>query len=268
MIRLGPAGNIEQYDTISTLQKLKDLELQAKEVEFVRQVYMKNEMAKEVGKKAEELNIKLSIHAPFFINLASEEKDKVIASKKRILDSCERAHYLKATHVVFHPAYFGKRDREETFEIVKNEVLDMIETINKNGWGTKLAPETTGKHSAFGSLDETIRLVKETKCDICIDPAHLYARNNGNLDFKEMLDRLEVLKLKHLHFHFSAIKYSLKGEVSHLVLAEGGPKFEPFASELLKRKIDATIISESPITWKDSLNMKKILEKLGYKFQP
>ncbi|MBI2670442.1 TIM barrel protein [Candidatus Woesearchaeota archaeon] len=266
MIRLGPAGNIEQHDTISTLQKLKNMGLQAKEIEFVRQVYLKNDAAKIIGKKAKELDINLSIHAPYFINLASEEKDKVIASKKRILDSCERGHFLGATHVVFHPAYFGKRSKEETYSIVKNEIMDMLETINRSGWNVKLAPETTGKHSAFGSLDEIIKIVKETKCDICIDPAHLYARNNGTINFKEMLDKLEVLKLKNLHFHFSAIKYSPKGEVSHLTLAEGGPKFEPFASELLKRKIDCTIISESPITWQDSLNMKKILEKLGYKF--
>ena len=69
----------------------------------------------------------------------------------------------------------------------------MLDTIKKNSWNIKLAPETTGKHSAFGSLDETIKIAKETKCAICIDPAHLYARNNGNIDFKEVLDKLEVL---------------------------------------------------------------------------
>lgn len=266
MIRLGPAGNIEK-DTITSLIRLKKLGLQAQEIEFVRQVYMKNELAKEVGKKAKELDINLSIHAPYFINLASEEKDKINASKKRILDSSERGHYLNASHIVFHPAYFGKRSKEETHELVKAEILDMLDTINKNSWNVKLAPETTGKHSAYGSLDETIRLAKETKCDICIDPAHIYARSNGHIDFKEVLDKVEVLKLKRLHFHFSAIKFSDKGEVNHLILSDGGPKFEPLAKELISRKIDCNIICESPITYKDSLNMKNILIKLGYKFE-
>ncbi|MEK6974575.1 MAG: TIM barrel protein [Nanoarchaeota archaeon] len=262
MIRLGPAGNVEK-DTINSLLKIKSLGLNAQEIEFVRQVYMKNDLAKQVGKKAKELDISLSIHAPYFINLASEEKEKVQASKKRILDSCERGHYLNATCVVFHPAYFGKRSKEETYGLVKNEILDIMDTIKKNSWNIKIAPETTGKHSAFGSLDETIRLARETGCYLCIDPAHIYARNNGSIDFKEMLDKLKPLNLKPLHFHFSAIKYSIKGEVSHLTLAEGGPKFEPLASELLKRKIDCTIISESPITWQDSLNMKKMLDNLS-----
>lgn len=265
MIRLGPAGNIES-DTILSLKKIKEIGLHAQEIEFVRQVYMKNELAKKVGEAAKELGISLSIHCPYFINLASEEKDKVRASKKRILDSCERGHYLGAKHIVFHPAYFGKKDKEEVYNIVKEEIFDMLKVIKNNGWNIKLAPETTGKHSAFGSLDETIKIVRQTGCDICIDPAHIYARGNGIIDFAEMLDKLEVLKLKQLHFHFSAIKYSDKGEVHHLVLAEGGPDFRPFAKELIKRKIDCTIISESPITYKDSLVMKKILEELGYKF--
>lgn len=265
MIRLGPAGNIDS-DTITSLRTIKNIGLQAQEIEFVRHVYMKNEMAKDVGEIAKKLGVSLSIHCPYFINLASQEKEKVEASKKRILDSCERGHYLGAKHIVFHPAYFGKRDKKEVYQTVKNEILDLLEIINKNSWNIKLSPETTGKHSAFGSLDETIKIAKETKCDICIDPAHIYARNNGKIDFGEMLDKLEVLKLKQLHFHFSAIKYSDKGEVHHLTLAEGGPDFRPFARELIKRKIECTIISESPITYKDSLLMKKILEDLGYKF--
>ena len=265
MIRLGPAGNIES-DTTLSLKKIKELGLHAQEIEFVRHVYMKNQMAKDVGRVAKDLGISLSIHAPYFINLASQEKEKVEASKKRILDSCERGHYLGAKHIVFHPAYFGKRDKQETYELVKDEILDMLDVINKNSWDILLSPETTGKHSAFGSLDETIKIAKETKCNICIDPAHIYARGNGVINFSEVLDKLEVLKLKQLHFHFSAIKYSDKGEVSHLILADGGPKFEPFAKELIKRKIDCTIICESPITYKDSLLMKKILIDLGYKF--
>lgn len=265
MIRLGPAGNIES-DTVLSLKKIKEIKLHAQEIEFVRHVYLKNDAAKKIGEVSTELGISLSIHCPYFINLASDEKDKVLASKKRILDSCERGHYLGAKHIVFHPAYFGKKDKSEVYEIVKDEIIDMLEVINKNEWKVKLAPETTGRHSAFGSLDETIKIVKETGCDICVDPAHIYARGNGQINFAEMLDKLETLKLKQLHFHFSAIKYSDKGEVHHLTLAEGGPDFRLFAKELIKRKIDCTIISESPITYKDSLFMKKILEDMGYKF--
>jgi deoxyribonuclease-4 len=57
----------------------------------------------------------------------------------------------------------------------------------------------------------------------------------------------------------------MKGEKRHLVL-DHKPDFEPLAKEMLKRKFDITIISESPILEQDSLKMKKIFEKLGYRF--
>ena len=79
MIRLGPAGNIES-DTILSLKKIKEIGLHAQEIEFVRHVYMKNDLAKKVGAAAKELGVSLSIHCPYFINLASHENDNVGAS--------------------------------------------------------------------------------------------------------------------------------------------------------------------------------------------
>ncbi|MFH1337327.1 MAG: endonuclease IV, partial [Nanoarchaeota archaeon] len=67
--------------------------------------------------------------------------------------------------------------------------------------------------------------------------------------------------------HFSGINYTMKGERNHLNISENKPPFEPLAKELIKKKINATIISESPITWRDSIKMRKIFENLGYKFK-
>ncbi len=228
---------------------------------------MKNDLARKVGEEAKKCNISLSLHAPYYVNLASEEPEKISASIRRILDSCERGHYLGATCAVFHPAYFGKREKEETHNMVRTAVTRMMETINESGWKIRLAPETTGKHSAYGSLDETIRLSAETGCSLCVDFAHLYARNQGRIDYADILDRIQdALKIRHLHMHFSNIEWTLKGEKKHLVL-DGRPPFEPLARELLDRKLDATIISETPDTWRGSLKMKHIFEKLGYRFQ-
>lgn len=264
IIKLGPAGS-PAASTLEGIKVVSDLGLQVMEVEFVRGVRMSNELAKQVGQEAKKYNISLSTHAPYYINLASEEKKKILESKQRILDSCERSHHMGSKHVVFHPAYFGKLSKEECFQITKEQILDMLDTIKKSKWNVLLSPETTGKHSALGSLDETIRLAQETKCSICLDPAHLFARNNGKIDFAEVFDKLEQLKLKHLHCHFSGITYTSKGERAHSIL-DHSPNFKEFAKEILKRKIDCTIICESPITWRDSLKMKKIFEQLGHKF--
>jgi deoxyribonuclease-4 len=265
-IKLGPAGS-PAGSTLEGVHKVRELGLQAMEVEFVRGVKMGNETAKQCGAAARENGISLSIHAPYYINLASEEKEKRDASKKRILDSCERGHHLGATNIVFHAAYYGKLSKEHVYEIVKQAVEDMQNVLDSRHWEVRLAPETTGKGSQFGTVEELVKLAKETKCGFCLDPAHVYARDRGQIDYAKVLGYIQDgLRPQALHCHFSGITYTLAGERNHEVLASGKPPFEPFARELLKRKISATIISESPITWKDSLHMKEVFEKLGYRF--
>ncbi|MBI4895569.1 MAG: TIM barrel protein [Candidatus Aenigmarchaeota archaeon] len=266
-IKLGPAGS-PMASTFDGIAEVKRLGLQALEVQFTHGVRMSLDLAKQVGEESKKHGIRLSIHGPYYINLLSEDPQKIKDSKKRILDSCERGHFFGSkedpTSVVFHPAYYGKLSKETAFSIVLNEIEEMNEILKENKWNSVLCPETSGKHSAFGTLDEIIEISIKSKSHLCVDLAHLYAKGMGKIDFSEVLNKLK--KIKHpIHFQFSGINYSDKGELNHLPL-DNNPPFEPFAKELLDRKINCTIISESPITWKDSLKMKKIFEKLGYKF--
>ncbi|RLI98358.1 MAG: endonuclease IV [Candidatus Aenigmatarchaeota archaeon] len=266
-IRLGPAGSGGYSSgTLDGVSKLPELGLNALEVEFVRGVAMGNDLAKKVGEEAKKQDVMLSVHAPYYINLASKEPEKIEQSKKRILDSCERMHYMGGGPVVFHPSYFGGMDKNHVFEITKEAINDMLAAIKEKKWNCQLAPETTGKHSALGSLEETIMLSNETGCSMCIDFAHLFARNSGQLDYGKVLDKVEPLGLKHLHTHFSGINYTEKGERNHITIAHGSPRFKPLAEEILGRGLDITIISESPVTWQDSMKMRKVFEDLGYKF--
>jgi deoxyribonuclease-4 len=264
-IKLGPAGS-PVSGTLEGVRKVRELGLQAMEVEFVRGVRMSNDLAKQCGKAARENSVQLSVHAPYYINLTSDEKEKREASRKRILDSCERGHHLGATNVVFHAAYYGKLSKDHVYEIVKEAIEEMQSVLESKKWNVRLAPETTGKGSQFGDLEELARLRKQTGCGICVDFAHIYARNHGVIDYGKVLDSVEGMRLRELQCHFSGITYTPKGERKHEVISSGKPPFEPLARELVKRKMDAVIISESPVTWKDSLLMKEIFEKLGYKF--
>jgi deoxyribonuclease-4 len=263
-INLGPAGS-PLASTFEGIAKVKELGLQSMEVQFSHGIKMSVDLAKKCGAEAKKHGIELSIHSPYFLNLASEDPIKQKESVQRILDSCERGHHLGAREIVFHPAYFGKADKEKVYQAVRGHILDMMETIRKRGWDVRLSPETTGKHSALGSLDETLRLAKETGCSFNIDFAHLYARNYGKIDYGEVLDKVQALGRKHVQCHFSNISYTAKGERNHENL-NSHPPFRPLAEQILERGMDATIICESPITWKDSLKMKGIFEELGYKF--
>lgn len=266
-IYLGPAGT-PTSDTISGIKKVRELGLNAMEVEFVYGVRMSNEVAKIVGRVAKENNIKLSVHAPYYINLNSDDKQKIDASIKRILRSCERADNMNAEYVVFHPGFYMDKTKEETYENIKKQIIRIIGEINKNNWKVKLSPETTGKISQFATIDEISRLIKETKCYACIDIAHIKARNQGKLTYKEIFeDVINKIKIKHYHIHLSGIVWSEKGERYHINLTDENMKeFRELAEFILDKKKSVTIISESPSTWRDSLKMKKVFEELGYNF--
>jgi deoxyribonuclease-4 len=241
------------------------------ETPFTHGIHMSLETAKKLGKAAADVGVELSVHAPYFINFASESKKIVEESKKRIMDSLERGAAMNATVVVAHAGYYGK-DKAKATEMVFEACKEISENIEKIGWNIDFGLETMGKQKSWGTLDEIVEVSKRLKHVVpYLDAAHIYALEGGHADFSKVFDKLEVLKLRKYHSHFSGIKYSLirigqGNERQHVPMKEAGPDFEPFAKEILKRKVDITIISESPILEMDSLLMKSIFEKLGHRF--
>lgn len=260
MIKIGPAGS-SGLGIIKGLQRTKDLGLDATEVEFTYGVNMNTKTAKEAGEIAKKLKIDLSVHAPYYINLASEEKAKIHASINRIMQSCERANDLGAKYVVFHSAFYGKRKPAEVESMVENALKEIVGKLKEKKWDVVLAPETTGKKSQFSGLDELIEVCKKMKSShvaFCTDFSHLYARENGKIDYDEVFGKLKKSGLKHFHCHFSGITFTEKGERAHIPTTQSF--FRPFADAIKKHKLNMTIINESPQPFDDAVMMKKMLK--------
>ena len=273
-IRIGSSGiplSCKGGSSIDGTRCISELGLDAMEVAFTHGIYMSLPAAREFGKVAKELDVKLSVHAPYYINLASEKLNVVKASKKRILDSLHRGELMGATVVVAHAGYYGK-DKENGIKMISDACQELSKIIEKNKWKIKLGLETMGKQKSFGILDEIIEISKKIKNVIpYLDIAHIYAGNGGKIDYTEIFDKLKVLKMKEYNSHFSGINYSLVGigkgnEKNHVPMKESGIDFKGFAKEILKRKLNITLISESPVLEHDAIVMKKIFEKLGHKF--
>lgn len=254
-VRFGPAGF--GIPILDGLEHVKKLGLLAAEVEFTYGVRMENKLASQAGEKARKLEIALSVHAPYYVNLNSEKASTIKTSKNHILASCERAHYLGASVVVFHAAYYGKSP-EKCYENVRKAMIDMQKVIKQRGWNVRLAPETTGKSSQFGTVDEIMKLKREINCSICVDFAHLYARNNGKIDYDGVFGKLKPVEL--LHCHFSGITFTEKGERSHKNLEKAD--FMPLAKALKKYRKNAIIICESPDIYGDAVKMMRWLKEV------
>ena len=246
VIRFGPSGIGGKDEAINVLEEYSKVGLRACEVAFTYGVYLDKKSAEEIGKKAKELDIYLSIHAPYYINLNSVDKKKIEASKKRILDCCEIGHCLshsgKKVSIVFHAGFYSNLIPEEAFQNIKKEILELMGVVEKEKWNVVLCPEIMGKRNVFGSIEEISRLVKETGCGFCIDFAHTLARYD---DRKYDMVEKEFGKAKSWHCHFSGIVYGDKGEKHHRHTEEKEWKdLFGFLKDFKDKEI--TIISEAP----------------------
>jgi len=260
-IIFGPAGIGTVHEAAANLEKYHKLGLGACEIPFTYSIFIKEDKhAKEIveiRKVVEKLKFKLSIHAPYWVNLNSVEKEKIEGSKKRILDCCKIGELIGAYRVVFHCGFYGKMTREETYENIKKAVSEVQEQIKKNKWKIKIAAETMGKINIFGSPEEIKKLSKETGCEMCVDFAHLLARNIGKKSYKELY--ADFKEYDNLHCHFSGINFGDKGEISH----------KPTPDEEIKKLLEAlpknknfVIINESHDPLGDSIKSLKIYNEL------
>lgn len=257
-IKFGVAGLGSVKDSEEFLQEIYNSGLRACEIAFTYGVYIKNQKdAERIGKKAKELGIDLSIHAPYWINLNSVKKEKIEASKKRILDCLKVGTWLGVKRVVFHAGYYGKMSKEESYENIKSVILDLQKIKKEKNYTPKLAPETIGKKNVFGSVEEIEKLVSETDCDFCIDFAHVLARE-GNYRFKEVFDLFN--NKKEIHIHFSGIEYGDKGEKKHIDTSK--KEWTALVKNLPKNK-NLIIICEAPFPVADAIEGLKIYKELN-----
>jgi deoxyribonuclease IV len=254
-IKFGPAGLGGIKEAIYNLEKYSKLGLKACEIAFTYGIYIKEKDVPKIRETAEKLGISLSIHAPYYINLNSEDKEKVEKSKQRILDCCKIGTLLGAKKIVFHPGYYNN-SKKETYNKIKKEIIELQKEIKKNNYTPKLAPEITGKINVFGSIDEISQLVRDTKCSFCIDFAHILARYK---DYKFEDIKKNFDKYKKWHLHFSGIEYNEKGEKRHKLTKK--QEWKKLLKNIPKTK-EIIIINESPNPIEDSLKGLKIYKNI------
>ncbi len=255
MIKLGPAGS-EGLGNILGIKRAYSMGARVYEVEFTHGVRMSKKQAEEIAELSKKLGMIITVHAPYFINLLSKDKIKRAASKKRILDSCKMGDLMNAKYIVFHPGFYGSFSKEEAFELMKEEIASILDAIKELGLKCLLAPETTGKISQWGDLNETIRIAKELRIGMTIDFAHLKARNRGIINYRDVIKKLP----KRFHSHFSGIEWTDKGEKRHIRVDI--EEFKRLAKELIKQDKDVTMINESPYIFEDLERMLKALKNL------
>ncbi len=250
--------------TVDGIHHLHTLGLDAMEIEFVRQVYLTQNTALAVGSAAREYNIHLSAHAPYYLNLNALEPEKIAKSKAILFRAAYIGSFAGAYNVVFHPGYYLKNTPEDTYAVISANIAEVRSKLEEANSSIKLSPETSGKPSQFGTLDEILGLCSARDgVTPCIDFAHLHAYSgkiNTYKEFTAVLDKIETIlgkeALGKLHLHVSGIHYGPKGELKHLPLDESDFNYPELLKALVDFNAGGVIICESPAMEADALVLK------------
>ena len=251
--------------TIEGLKRTKDLGIQAMEIEWVQRVPSNIEHIEEIQVTAKNMEITLTIHAPYYVNLNATDPQKLEASIKRILTCLMMAEVVGAISVCVHPAFYLGMPPEKAMDNVRRCLDRIMKNRDRVFPHVNLALETMGKPSQFGTLEEVLALSKEFDCYPCIDPAHHHARSNGRVnteaEWNTMFDQYAGIlgkeSLKTMHLHYSGIDYGPKGERKHLPLQDSDANWKEFLRVLKERKIGGICVCESPLQEVDTLLMQQ-----------
>ncbi|MDT7887606.1 MAG: TIM barrel protein [Desulfurococcales archaeon] len=253
------------------VKRVKELGLDAMELEFVRGVRMSRASASEIRAIASELGVVLTAHAPYYINLNSRDQAKLMASIERLLDSARIGSEAGAFSVVFHPAYYGGETPQNTYNRVRDALRYVVKRLRDEGIEIWIRPETMGGLAEFGELEEVISLSEELEMVLpAIDFAHLHARSLGKYNtYEEIADVLRKIEqrlgreaLDSMHIHISGIEYGNRGEIKHLNLEESDLNYTEILKALKDFKVKGVVISESPNIEEDAILMKKRYETM------
>jgi len=266
-MRFGPAGYPSAGKTPEgSLEYTRQLGLDALEVEFVRGARIKPERAQEIGRKAKELDIRLSCHAPYFVSFNSDNPETKEKSISWVTDTAKAAHNLGAYIIVIHAASYGKSPETALPNVIAGmqkckDVLD-----DEGVKDVILGIETMGKLGQFGTLEEIGKVMDEVDgVRPVLDVAHVHARGHGWLktkdDMQSLIDQFFPLCGDIAHFHISCINYGDKGEINHLPLETRDPDLQMLADILDDSKQECTFICESPLIEEDAVVFRNMFPR-------
>ena len=272
-LRFGTSGiplSTNPHDTINGINQVKNLGLDAMELEFVHSINVSKEKAPMVKEMSQKKDIILTAHSPYAINLNAKEKPKWHASISRIVQASKISYLCGAYSVCFHPAYYMKDNKETVYNKVKEAIKLILQELKKNDTEIWIRPETAGKVSQFGNINEIINLSEEFENVLpCIDWSHIHARSNGRYnteeEFKEVLALMEKKlgrnALNNVHFHCQGVAYSEKGEKNHLNLKDSDLNYKDLIKTWKEFNLKGIVVCESPNVEKDALLLKGIHTK-------
>ncbi len=226
---------------------------------------------KEGGELAKELDVQLSIHAPYYMDLLSEGEISQ-RSYNHLKWAMIIGRGMGAKRVVTHTGFYhGDKKKSLARAIEVYSAITQELPIEKKY--PLVGVETSGKQEIFGSQDEIINIAKKVpQVDPVVNFPHIHSVTGGSLlevrNFEEVVEKFKKYSKGELYVEFSGVEYEDRNEVKLTPIKHGDLKFETFSEFLVDDRYDYNIISSSPLLEHDAQYMDLIyLRSLSRKLQ-
>ena len=194
-------------------------------------VNVREETARNIGAAAVAAGIRLSLHAPYFINLANPDPESLQKTIGYITAACQAADWIGAGRVVIHSGALMKRTRREALDIALRSPESGDSCLRRRRlWTHRPVPRDHGQDQPTGGSGRGAGAVHPGRAAGTLrglrpplrpPPGEL----EGTAACASMLDRIrEVLgevRAGVFHSHFSKIQFTPNGgEKMHLTFAQ------------------------------------------------
>jgi len=258
--------------SVGAALRLAELGLYGLELGWVRAVRVSAETCAQIKATAQDNDVAISVHAPYYINLNGDDEEWP-KSRQRLMDAAQYGNLAGATDIIFHPGSYFERPAAEVLRIAIPRLQGCADELRAAGNAVVLRPEVMGKAAMLGSLEDAL-LMSQTIEGVqpCIDFAHLHARmGDGSMNsYDEWMRMLEVYAsalgeaaLHNLHCHISGIEYGEKGEREHLPLLESDLDTNAIFRALRTHGCAGRILCESPVLEEDALVARQMWSEVS-----
>lgn len=224
----------------------------ALELPFTQGFPWKEKRCEAFGNLAEERDIRLSVHAPYFAGLTIQEEDRGKQSLAALEHTMKLGKWLGAPIIVAHLGSSYGEDPEVTMARIRSRLEMVSPKVESLGVGMGL--ETAGTTRAFGTIGDIAELAAEfTFVRPVIDWAHVHAMTGGGLTTKEafssvlgfITESFPGWMIQPLQVQFSDNEFGQAGEIRHVPYGDGSLRVGPLIEAVQESSMSMVLISEA-----------------------
>lgn len=258
--------------SVGAVLRMAELGLAGLELGWVRSVRVSVETCAAIKAAAQEQDVAISVHAPYYINLNASDEEWP-RSRQRLMDAAHYGYLAGASDIVFHPGSYFEQPPAAVLPEAIRRLAGCVDELRAAGNPVVLRPETMGKSAMLGSLADTLEMSRAIPgVEPCLDFAHLHARaGDGSFNtyaewarlIEDYAQALGEAALRTLHIHLSGIDYGPKGEKEHVPLEQSDLDLGAILQALHDFACRGRILCESPVMEDDALLIQSHWRRLS-----